>query len=194
MDKLPATNPSRAAALALVLATVLLTAPRASAYERPVLLERVAATFALRSAEVRCSTTEEWVDDPIWGTGPGVTRAWGYTDMIHEHIVMHPALCAGALAVSDPGLPLWQRAVGTLVLVHEAYHLRHWRWRLSEAKVECQAIRRFTVGAKLLGASPELANELLPFALAAHQRMVTLFPGYRDGGCKLPLWRLPMTP
>ena len=93
----------------------------------------------------------------------------------------------------DPGLPLWQRAVGTLVLVHEAYHLRHWAsWR-SEAKVECQAIRHFTVGAQLLGASPELTNELLPFALAAHQRMVTLFREYRDPGCKLPLWRLPMT-
>jgi hypothetical protein len=195
MDELPAINPSRrSAALALVLAAVLLFAPRVSAYERPVLLEKVAATFALRSAEVRCPTTEEWVDDPIWGRGPDVSRAWGYTDMIHEHIVVHPALCAGALAVSDPRLPLWQRAVGTLVLVHEAYHLRHWKWRRSEAKVECQAIRRFSVAAELLGASPELANELLPFALAAHQRMVRLFPEYRDRGCKLPLWRLPMTP
>ena len=111
-------------------------------------------------------------------------------------------MCAGSIPtdirspspVSDPELPLWQRAVGTLVLVHEALHLRHWKWRLSKAKVECQAIRRFTVAAQLLGASPELANELLPFALAAHQRMVTLFRGYGDRGCKLPLWRLPMTP
>ena len=194
MDKLPAINPLRAAALAVLLATVLLTAPRASGYERPVLLESVAASFALRSAEVRCPTIEEWVDDPIWDVGPDRSRGWGYTDTIHEHIVMHPAFCAGAQAVSDPELPLWQRAVGTLVLVHEAFHLRHWKWRLGEAKVECQAIRRFTVAAQLLGASPELANELLPFALAAHQRMVTLFRGYRDRGCKLPLWRLPMTP
>jgi hypothetical protein len=183
-----------AAVLALVLTSVLLSAPRASAYERPALLEKVAATFALRPAEVRCPTTQEWVDDPIWGSGPGVSRAWSYTDMIHEYIVMHPAFCAGALGVSDPGLPLWQRAVGTLVLVHEAYHLRHWKWRWSEPKVECQAIRHFTVGARLLGASPELANDLLPYALAAHQRMVTLFRGYRDPGCKLPLWRLPMKP
>ena len=190
----PSVGMRHAAALALVLAAVLLTAPRAAAYDRPALLEKVAATFALRSADVRCPTTEEWVDDPIWGTGPGVSRAWGYTEMIHEYIVMHPALCAGAMAVSDPGLPLWQRAVGTLVLVHEAYHLRHWASRRSEAKVECQAIRHFTVGAQLLGASPELANELLPFALAAHQRMVTLFREYRDPGCMLPLWRLPMTP
>jgi hypothetical protein len=46
----------------------------------------------------------------------------------------------------------------------------------------------------LLGASPGLANELLPYALAAHGRMVSLFPEYRDPGCKLPLWALPMTP
>ena len=114
--------------------------------------------------------------------------------MIHEHIVIHPALCAGALAVSDPGVPLWQRALGTLVLVHEAYHLRRWRSRRSEAKVECAAIRHFTVGAELLGASHELANELLPFALAGHQRVITLFREYRDPGCKLQLWRLPVTP
>jgi hypothetical protein len=105
-----------------------------------------------------------------------------------------PLLCAGATAVSDRGLPPWQRATGTLVLVHEAYHLRRWKWRRNEAKVECQAIRHFVDGAERLGASPELANDLLPYALAAHARMVTLFPEYRDPRCKLPVWTLPMTP
>lgn len=137
---------------------------------------------------------EEWVSDPIWGTGPNVTRAWAYTEMIHEYIVLHPALCAGVLGVSDPALPLWQRAAGTLVLVHEAYHLRRWKWRRSEGRVECQAIRHFIAGAERLGATPELANELLPFALAVHQRMVRLFPSYRYRRCKLPLWTVPMTP
>jgi hypothetical protein len=114
--------------------------------------------------------------------------------MIHEHIVMHPALCAGAAAVNDPTLPLWQRATGALVLVHEAYHLRRWGGRWDEARVECRAIRHFRVGAELLGASPDVANELLPYALAAHQRMVTLFPNYRAPNCRLPLWALPMSP
>jgi hypothetical protein len=175
-------------------AVVLLLAQPAYAYDRPPLLERVAAHFALRPAEVRCPSMEEWVGDPIWGTAPNPARAWGYTDMLNEHIVLHPSLCAGALAVFDPSLPLWQRATGTLVLVHEAYHLRRWKWRRNEAKVECQAIRHFTTGAGLLGATPELANDLLPFALAAHARMVTLFPAYSDRQCKLPLWNLPMTP
>jgi hypothetical protein len=185
---------ARAALLALVLGVMLLAPPPASAYERPPLLEGAASYFALRPAEVRCPSTDEWIGDPIWGTAPNPSRAWGYTDMLNEHIVLQPALCAGALAVSDPLIPLWQRATGTLVLVHEAYHLRHWRWRRNEAKVECQAIRHFIVGAQLLGASPELANDLLPFALAAHARMVRLFPEYRDRRCRPPLWTLPMTP
>jgi hypothetical protein len=137
---------------------------------------------------------QEWLTDPIWGTNPNPQRAWGYTDMVNDFSVIQPALCAGAAGVTDPALPAWQRATGVLVLVHESYHLRHWKWRRSEAKVECQAIRHFVQGAELLGASPELANDLLPYGLAAHDRMVRLFPSYRDRTCRLPLWVLPMTP
>jgi hypothetical protein len=166
----------------------------APAFDRPALLEHVASVFARRPAEVRCPSTPEWIADPIWGTGANPQRAWGYTDMVNEHIVLHPALCAGALAVTDATVPAWQRATGVLVLVHEAYHLRRWKLRFNEAKVECQAIEHFRTGAELLAASPELANDLLPYALAAHDRMVRLFPEYRDPRCRLPLWALPMTP
>jgi hypothetical protein len=114
--------------------------------------------------------------------------------MVDEHIVLHPRLCAGAAAIADSSVPAWQRATGVLVLVHEAYHLRHWPFRRNERKVECRAIRNFRRGAELLGASPELANDLLPYALAAHDRMVRLFPEYRDPTCRLPLWALPMAP
>jgi hypothetical protein len=172
----------------------LLAATPASAYERPALLERVASFFALRPAEVRCPSLEEWASDPIWGTAPDPQCAWGYTDMVHDHVVLHPALCMSASAVAGGTAPAWQRATGVLVLIHEAYHLRRWKWRRNEAKVECQAIRRFTTGAELLGASPQLANELLPYALAAHARMVELFPNYRDRRCKLPLWKMPLSP
>src|SRR6266540_2805996 len=182
--------PGLVLALALGIAVVLLAAPVAFAYDRPTDLRRVASIFAMRDAEVRCPSSAEWIADPIWGTGPNPSRAWGSTDMIEEYIVLHPALCAGALGVSDALLPLWQRATGVLVLLHEAYHVRHWKWRRNEGKVECQAIRHFTIGAQLLGASPALANELLPFALAAHARMVTLFPEYRDRTCMLPMWAL----
>lgn len=163
----------------------------ASAYEQPAELARVASVFAMQEAEVRCPSNAEWEADPIWGGGP---RAWGYTNMLRDYIELHPAFCAGALGVADEALPSWQRAVGVLVLVHEAYHLRRWRWRFDEAKVECQAIRHFGVGARLLGATPELANELLPYALAAHARMGRLFPEYRDPSCRLPVWKPPFTP
>jgi hypothetical protein len=177
----------------ILIATVLTAAPRAVAHQRSSDLERVASVFAQRDAEVRCPSMDEWIVDPIWG-GPTQARAWGYTNMIDEHIVLHPALCAGAMAIDDPALPLWQRATGALVLVHEAYHLRRWGGRRNEARVECRAIRHFRVGAELLGASPDVANALLPFALAAHQRMITLFPTYRAQHCGLPLWALPMKP
>ncbi len=134
------------------------------------------------------------MSDPIWGTAPNPQRAWGYTDMVHDFSVIQPLLCAGAAAVSDQAVPAWQRATGVLVLVHESYHLRLWAGRYSEAKVECQAIRHFRQGAELLGASADLANDLLPYALAAHDRMVRLYPNYRDRACKLPLWALPMQP
>jgi hypothetical protein len=182
------------AALAAVLPAALALAAPTSAYDRPVLLERVASAFALRPAEVRCPSTAEWISDPIWGSGENPQRAWGYTDMVHEHIVLHPEFCAGAAAIANDELPAWQRAVGTLTLVHEAYHLRRWIYRRNEAKVECRAIQSFTQAAELLGASPEQANDLLPYALAAHAGLVKLFPEYRARRCRLPIWGLPITP
>ncbi len=181
---------------AIVIASVAaaLSVPAALAYDRPPLIERVASVFASRPVEVRCPTMAEWVGDPIWGNGPYPQRAWGYTDMVHDFSVIHPSLCAGAAAVTDPDIPAWQRATGVLVLVHESYHLRHWDGRYSEAQVECQAIRHFRQGAQLLGTTAELANDLLPYALAAHDRMVRLYPNYHDRACKLPLWALPMQP
>ena len=180
-----------ALALALVLASLAAPAPRAVAYDRPAELERVASIFGSREAEVRCPSTDAWVGDPIWG---GASRAWAYTNMVRDYIVLHPALCAGARAASDSTLPLWQRAAGVLVLVHEAYHVRRWPGRWNEAKVECRAIRDFTKAVVLLGGSRELANELLPSALAAHLRMGAVFPEYRARNCRLPVWRPPFSP
>ena len=181
-------------ALTITVLPAALSVHSAFAYDRPPLIEQVASIFALRPVEVRCPTMEEWVTDPIWGTATNPQRAWGYTDMVNDFSVIHPLLCAGAGAVTDTAVPAWQRATGALVLVHESYHLRHWSGRNGEAKVECQAIRHFRQSAELLGASAELANDLLPYGLAAHARMVRLYPNYRDQACKLPLWTLPMQP
>jgi hypothetical protein len=182
------------AAVAVASIGAAVSAQPGRAFDRPPLIEQVASVFAQRPVDVRCPTMPEWVSDPIWGNDPNPQRAWGYTDMVDDFSVIQPLLCAGALAVADPTVPAWQRATGALVIVHESFHLRHWSGRYSEAKVECQAIRHFRQGAELFGASPALANDLLPYGLAAHDRMVRLYPNYRDRACKLPLWALPMTP
>jgi len=41
-------------------------------------------------------------------------------------------------------------------------HLRHWRFRRDEGKVECQAFVYFTEAAQKLGASEAEANNLYP--------------------------------
>ena len=52
------------------------------------------------------------------------------------------------------------------MLTHEAFHLRRWRFRRNEGKVECQAIVYFKDAAQRLGATAEQAEQLYPYALA----------------------------
>jgi hypothetical protein len=77
------------------------------------------------------------------------------------------------------------KALAVLTLVHESYHVRRWSWRLDEARVECQAIRHFRVGVRVLGGSQELADRLLPLALAWHAQ-ITRNPAYYLASCRLP--------
>jgi hypothetical protein len=91
-------------------------------------------------------------------------------------------------------VPLWQQAAGTWALVHEAFHLRHWRFRRSGAKVLCQTIVYFTDAATRLGATDMQANELYPYALALHRQITQLYPWYRDPACVVPPWILPPRP
>lgn len=182
------------AALAVTALAVVPAAPSALAYERQPELERVVAQLAGVQAEVRCPSGEEWVVDPIWGSGADVARGWAYTHMLKDYVVLHPLLCAAAARASDADVPASERAAGVLVLVHEAYHVRRWSGRWSEGKTECQAIRTFRRGARMLGASPALANELLPYALALHLRMGARFKEYASPKCRLPVWSPPFAP
>ena len=88
-------------------------------------------------------------------------------------------MCEGALGVGSAEVPAWQQALGALVLTHEAYHLRHWRHRRDEGKVECQALVYFREAAQRLGASPAQARRPLAYALALHEHKARLFPQYR---------------
>jgi hypothetical protein len=169
----------------VALLLVLVLAPAGRAYETPATLNEVARYYSLGVGEVRCDELAEWEADPY------SMSYWGYTNVRWDYSVLAPHVCEGALSVASPEVPAWQRAIGTLVLVHEAFHLRHWRFRRNEGKVECQAMVYFTDAARMLGASEAEANNLYPYALAWHWRQTALFPWYRDAACLLPAWIAP---
>ena len=173
-----------ACALAGVLAA-LAVAAGALGYERSVSLNEVAAVYSLGVGEVRCPSEEEWNAD--WGSAFG----YAYTNLAADYAVLSPAVCKGALGVGDPAVADWQEALGVLVLVHESFHLRHWRWRKNEGKVECQAMVYFKEAAVRLGASDEHAHALYAYALALHGHKVRVFPNYRYRSCLLPVWDPP---
>jgi hypothetical protein len=114
-----------------------------------------------------------------------------YTNLGDDHSMLGPLACEGALNVAGPDVPIWQQALGVLVLTHEAFHLRHWRFRRDEGKVECQAIVHFKDAAERLGATAAQAEDLYPYALAWHARLMRLFPRYRDPKCVIPPWNPP---
>jgi hypothetical protein len=171
--------------LALVVALVLV--PGAAAYEVSSKLNDVAHVYSLGVGEVRCPSRAEW--DADWASSFG----WAYTNVRADFTVLGPVVCAGALGVGSADVPAWQQAVGVLVLTHEAFHLRHWRFRRNEGKVECQALANFRDAAQRLGATAAQAEDLYPYALALHAYKVRLFPQYSDPKCVIPPWAPPTT-
>ncbi len=163
-----------------------LAAAGASAYDVPARLNEVAQVYSLGIGEVRCPAQDEW--DAYYGSA----FAWGSTNLREDYSTLAPFICEGAMGVGSSTVPLWAQAAAVWVLVHEAFHLRHWRFRRNEAKVACQAIVYFRDGAMRLGASDEEAEELYPYALALHIRQTELFSWYRDGKCRAPLWVPPV--
>lgn len=169
------------------LAVALVLVRGAAAYEAPVRLNDVARVYSLGAGEVRCPSRDEWEGD--WASSFG----WAYTDVRADVTVLGPVVCAGALGVGSADVPTWQQALGILVLTHEAFHLRHWRFRRNEGKVECQALANFRDSARRLGATAAQAEDLYPYALALHGYKVRVFPQYRDPTCVIPPWAPPTT-
>jgi hypothetical protein len=157
----------------------------ARANERPARLNEVAAAYSLGVGDIRCPSQEEWNAD--FGSSFG----YAYTNMRGEYAVLSPLVCAGAVGVGTSAVADWQQALGVLVLVHEAFHLRRWRWRRNEGKVECQAMVHFKEAAQRLGARPDQAHNLYAYAVALHAYKVRAFPQYRDRHCRLTPWAPP---
>ena len=101
-------------------------------------------------------------------------------------IAIQGPLCATAEQNGDETLPVWDRALSVLVLIHEAYHARAWGGRFDEARVECRAIRHFRVGAKLLGATQQQADDLMLYGLAWHFLFARPGMRYYSPWCQTP--------
>lgn len=180
---------NRAVVAAVLVVAVLLVAPPAAAYDTPTRLNEVAHVYSLGVGEVRCPSQTEWDADPR-----RAPFSWGYTNVRKDYSVLPPLICAGAMNVGTSSVPAWQQAAGVWMLVHEAFHLRHWRFRRNEAKVGCQTIVYFTDVAARLGASEVQAQQLYPYALALHDLELDLYPWHRDPKCIVPPWIVPSAP
>lgn len=145
---------------------------------KPTPLEKVANVFAQQKVRIECSTPQQ--DSTLkW--------AWGYVYLFDPTIHISTYLCKAAKNINNPRYGLSVRALAILTFIHESYHLRKsWSARGDEAKVECNAIRHFKVGAQLFGASPQLADELKVYALAHHWRLVAKVWEYYLPSCKVP--------
>jgi hypothetical protein len=136
-------------------------------------------------AQVRCpDSPDEWgsdLGDPI-----NPEEIYGRTFPQTEVVEFRADLCPILDNLASSNAEDSTKALAVLTLVHESYHVRHWRWRLNEAHVECQAIRHFRVGVRVLGGSRQLADQLFPLALYWHAR-ITQNPSYYLASCAVPV-------
>ena len=148
-------------------------------------LDPVASEIAGQPLTVQCFSSDPADADP-----DAEPDAWGYTYPYNPpNIYLDKRACAGARALQTGAmLPLWQLALGALVLTHEAYHqkvtLADWR-RLDEAQTECRAIKRVPETLRELGASPALVDAVLPWAVLEHYKIST-FDAYDYPSCRVP--------
>ena len=172
-------------ALASSIACALLAVPSANAYSTNPHIAAFVEVFASGTpAEVRCpDSAEEWsvdLGDPV-----NAQEIYGRTFTTTAVVELRWDLCPILDDLAGSSADDSTKALAVLTLVHESYHVRHWSWRLNEARVECQAIRHFRVGVRVLGGSQQLADRLLPFALAWHVELAR-DPVYQLPACRLP--------
>jgi hypothetical protein len=149
-------------------------------------LEPVASAIAGRHVTVLCYAHGEPGDPLLWG-------AWAYTGLFSSVVNLSKEACDGALAIveRDVSTPMIEQALGALSLTHESFHLDlelSFARRASEGQTECRAIKRVRLTMLELGATPALADELLPWALAIHFKKIALSKAYDWPGCRLPVF------
>ena len=173
------------ALIGCLVVSVLLLAPSAYAYSMNLHVAAFVEVFANgASAEVRCpDSPEEWSHD--LGDPLDAEEIYGRTFTRTEVVEFRSDLCPILDDLANSSADDSIKALAVLSLVHESYHVRHWQWRLNEARVECQAIRHFRIGVRVLGGSQQLADQLFPLALTWHDR-ITQNPAYYLASCVVP--------
>jgi hypothetical protein len=147
-------------------------------------LAPVASAIADRPVTVVCYRHGEPNDPWQWG-------AWAYVNLLEPTVNLSQEACDGALAIveGDMSVPVIEQALGALALTHESFHLKAelpFARRASEAQTECRAVKRVEQTIVDLGATPALANELMPWALAIHFKETSLSNAYDWPGCRVP--------
>jgi hypothetical protein len=169
----------------LLLPGAVLLTPSAQAYSVDPHIAAFVEVFSSGTpAEVRCpESAEEWSHD--LGSPLNAEEIYGTTFVRTEVVEFRADLCAILDDLAGSTADDATKALAVLVLIHESYHVRHWAWRHNEARVECQAIRHFRVGVRVLGGSQQLANRLFPLGLAWHDQ-IARNPSYYLATCALP--------
>jgi hypothetical protein len=122
----------------------------------------------------------------LWG-------AWGYVGLFSSVVNLSKEACDGALAIVDRDVstpPDRAGARGALAhprVLHVDLDLPLAR-RSSEGQTECRAVKRVCDTMLDLGATPALADVLLPWALAVHFKKVALSKAYDWPGCHVPVF------
>jgi hypothetical protein len=173
-----------AACLPLIVGALCL-APSGQSYATDPHIAAFVQVFANGTpAQVRCPDSfEEWsfdLGDPV-DAQDVYGRTFTRTAVVEFRSDLCPILDDLVSSTADDST----KALAVLSLVHESYHVRRWSWRLDEARVECEAIRHFRVGVRVLGGSQQLADQLFPFALSWHEK-ITRIPLYYLASCEVP--------
>jgi hypothetical protein len=147
-------------------------------------LDALASYWAQRPIQINCP--EDWANDP-WAQG-----TWGYTFLGAGEAWVDPQLCDAALALNQDKVGTtedWRIALSVLVITHESFHLRYWKWNGDEARVECKAIRSWPESFLMLSNwNLPAFRQAMPYALAEHYQLAAMVPKYNLKGCKIGWW------
>ena len=148
-------------------------------------LDALASYWAQRPIQVNCP--EDWATDP-WASG-----SWGYTFLGSSEAYVDPQLCDAAMSlVSGTEDEDWRTALSVLVITHEAFHLRDWKWNANEGRVECKAIQKWPESVIFLQGwetwDTALFRRMMPYALTEHYELAAMVPEYNFEGCKIGWW------